>query len=114
MERDNGRPMVQEIIEVVCRTIQANRSTTDAIGGSIGLVLSMRGGALLLKGAAVASFTLLALSPNASARMRCSYSGAPQNLLTVTADRAALGEIVGAQGLGPLGEGRRGGLLALR
>jgi hypothetical protein len=50
-------------------------------------------GALLLRGAAVASFTLLALSADASARMRCSYSCPPENLLTVTADRDASGEI---------------------
>lgn len=49
----------------------------------------------MLKGPAVAAFVLFALSsvPDASARMRCSYSGAPENLLTVTADRGALGEI---------------------
>jgi hypothetical protein len=53
-------------------------------------------GALMLKGPAVAGFVLLALSfvPGASARMRCSYSGAPENLLTVTADRGAFGEII--------------------
>jgi hypothetical protein len=49
----------------------------------------------VLKGAAIAGFLLLGLSftPNAAARMRCSYSGAPENLLTVTADREASGEI---------------------
>jgi hypothetical protein len=46
--------------------------------------------ALMLEAAAVASFVLLALSSvaDASARVRCSYSGPPQNLLTVTADRS--------------------------
>lgn len=47
----------------------------------------------MLEAAAVASFVLLALSPVAAARMRCSYSGAPENLLSVTADRDAFGEI---------------------
>ena len=51
--------------------------------------------ALMLNGAAVASFVLLGVSftPTAAARMRCSYSEAPRHLLTVTADRDALGEI---------------------
>jgi RTX calcium-binding nonapeptide repeat (4 copies) len=49
--------------------------------------------ARMLIGAALASFVLLALSPNSGARTRCSFSGSPQNLLTVTADREALGEI---------------------
>jgi Ca2+-binding RTX toxin-like protein len=50
----------------------------------------------VLKGAAVAGLLLLgaSLAPAAEARMRCSYSGPPQNLLTVTADREALGEIM--------------------
>jgi Ca2+-binding RTX toxin-like protein len=50
----------------------------------------------VLKGAAVASLLLVGASfaPAAEARMRCSYSGPPQNLLTVTADRGALGEII--------------------
>jgi RTX calcium-binding nonapeptide repeat (4 copies) len=49
----------------------------------------------VLKGAAIAGLLLLGVSfaPIAEARMRCSYSGAPQNLLAVTADRDALGEI---------------------
>jgi RTX calcium-binding nonapeptide repeat (4 copies) len=52
-------------------------------------------GVLMLKAAAVAGLLMLGASfaPAASARMRCSYSGAPQNQLTVTADRGALGEI---------------------
>jgi Ca2+-binding RTX toxin-like protein len=52
--------------------------------------------ARLFTGAAVASLLLLALSfaPDAGARMRCSYSGPPQDVLTVTADREALGEII--------------------
>jgi RTX calcium-binding nonapeptide repeat (4 copies) len=43
----------------------------------------------------VAGLLLLGLSfaPDATARMRCSYSGPPQNLLTVTADRGSLGEV---------------------
>jgi Ca2+-binding RTX toxin-like protein len=52
-------------------------------------------GAVISKGAAVAVLLLLGASfaPSAAARMRCSLSGAPQNLLTVTADRGALGQI---------------------
>ena len=44
----------------------------------------------------VAGLLLLGLTfaPDAEARMRCSYRGPPQNLLTVTADRGALGEII--------------------
>jgi RTX calcium-binding nonapeptide repeat (4 copies) len=43
--------------------------------------------------AAVGVAFLLALSPEAEGRVRCAYAGAPQNLLTVTADRDASGEI---------------------
>ena len=43
----------------------------------------------MLKGAAVASFVLFTLSSDAEARTRCSYSGPPQNLLTITANRTA-------------------------
>jgi hypothetical protein len=50
-------------------------------------------GALILRGLAVASFLLFVLSADAEARMRCSYSGAPENRLTVMADRVALGQI---------------------
>jgi hypothetical protein len=47
--------------------------------------------ASVLKGAATAGLLLLGVSfaPVAEARIRCSYSGPPQNLLTVTADRGA-------------------------
>jgi Ca2+-binding RTX toxin-like protein len=50
----------------------------------------------LLTGVAVAGLLLLGASfaPDAEARMRCSYSGPPQNLLTVTADRDAFAEII--------------------
>ena len=51
------------------------------------------GGALMLEAAAVASFVLLALSSDAAAQMRCSYSGAPENQLSVTAGGEAFGEI---------------------
>src|SRR5918995_5262983 len=49
----------------------------------------------VLKGAAVAGVFLLggSFTPDAAARMRCSYSGAPENLLTVTTDRDSLGEV---------------------
>ena len=55
--------------------------------------MSVRG-ALILKGAAVAGLLLLGVifASDAAARARCSYSGAPQSLLTVTMDRDALGE----------------------
>jgi hypothetical protein len=54
--------------------------------------------ARMFEGAALAGFVLLALSavPDASARMRCSCGGAPDNQLTVTADRDALGELTRA------------------
>ena len=56
--------------------------------------MSVRG-ALVLKGAAVAGLLLLGaiFASDAEARVRCSYSGPPQNLLTVTMDRVALGQI---------------------
>jgi hypothetical protein len=49
----------------------------------------------MLNCAAVASLILLGVSftPTAAARTRCSYSGAPRHLLTVTADMGALGVI---------------------
>jgi hypothetical protein len=49
----------------------------------------------VLKGASIAGLVLLGISfaPTTEARMRCSYSGPPENLLTVTADRDASGEI---------------------
>lgn len=51
--------------------------------------------ALISGGAAVAGLLLLGVifAPAADARVRCSFSGPPQNLLTVTMDRDALGEI---------------------
>ena len=55
-----------------------------------------RGWALAVKAsAAVAGLLFLSVSfaSDAQARMRCSYAGAPTNLLTVTADQDALGEI---------------------
>jgi len=59
-------------------------------------VAALRGGWLLaLKAsAAVAGLLFLSVSfaPDVQARMRCSYAGAPTNLLTVTADRDAPGE----------------------
>jgi hypothetical protein len=53
--------------------------------------MSLRGA--LMGAVAGASFLLVALSSDSEARTRCSYSGAPENALTVTADRGALGEI---------------------
>jgi hypothetical protein len=49
----------------------------------------------VFKGAAIAGLLLLGLSftPNAAARMRCSYTGPPENVLAVTADMDALGQI---------------------
>jgi hypothetical protein len=52
----------------------------------------------MLKGAAVASFVLFTLSSDSEARTRCSYSGPPENLLTVRTTGDAVGE------LGRLGE----------
>jgi hypothetical protein len=51
--------------------------------------------ALVSGGAAVAGLFLLGASfaSEAEARTRCSFSGPPQNMLTATMDRAALGEI---------------------
>ena len=51
--------------------------------------------ALILKGAAVAGLLLLGaiFASDAAARVRCSYSGPPQNRLTVTMDGLALGQI---------------------
>ena len=51
--------------------------------------------ALISRSAAVASLLLLGVifASDATARVRCSYSGPPQNLLTVPMDRFALGEI---------------------
>src|SRR5215217_5901684 len=59
--------------------------------------MSVRG-ALMLKGVAIAGLLLLGMSfaPDAAARMRCSYSGAPENQLTVRADRDEFGEITRA------------------
>jgi hypothetical protein len=56
--------------------------------------MSLRGPPMFM-GAVVAVLLMFGVSfaPDAAARMRCSFSGAPQNLLTVTADRGALGEI---------------------
>ena len=50
-------------------------------------------GARMLKGAVVASFVLLTLGSDSEARTRCSYSGAPENLLTVRTTGDATGEI---------------------
>jgi RTX calcium-binding nonapeptide repeat (4 copies) len=51
--------------------------------------------ALGLNGGAVAGLALLAVccTPAAVARTRCDYSGPPDNVLTVTADRGALTEV---------------------
>jgi hypothetical protein len=51
--------------------------------------------ALGLNGGAVAGLALLAVccAPAAVARTRCDYSGPPDNVLTVTADRGALTEV---------------------
>ena len=50
-------------------------------------------GARMLNGAVVASFVLLTLGPDSEARTRCSYSGPPENLLTVRTTGDATGEI---------------------
>jgi RTX calcium-binding nonapeptide repeat (4 copies) len=52
--------------------------------------------ASVLKRAALAGLLLLGVSftPNAAARTRCSHSGPPRNLLTVTVDMRASGQII--------------------
>jgi hypothetical protein len=49
----------------------------------------------MFKGAAVAGLLLLGatFAPDATARVRCSFSGPPENLLTAAMERDALGEI---------------------
>lgn len=52
--------------------------------------------ALVCAGAAGVTFAVfgVGLAPQARARTQCSYSGPPANVLTVTADRGALAEVI--------------------